>query len=469
MSADRHPASPGTGDLWAAPHATRPVRATVTLPGSKSITNRALVLAALAGESGPPGLIRRPLRSRDTLLMAGALRALGARVQETGGDAGDACDEDDENTEAGAGQCGALTVRPLGAGKPDGKVDVGNAGTVLRFVPPLAALVTGEVAFDGDPRARQRPVGELLGALRHLGAEVDDGGRAALPFSIRGGGGIRGGAVTIDASGSSQLISALLLAGARFGQGVRVRHEGPPVPSAPHIAMTVAMLRAAGVDAGSGRDGDGRPAWWVRPGPVRPGVVDVEPDLSNAAPFLAAALVTGGSVTVSGWPERTAQPGDALRELLTEAGGRSEVTGAGLTVRGGGEIRGFRADLRDVSELAPVLTALAALASTPSRFTGIGHMRAHETDRLAALAREINALGGAVTELPDGLEIRPRPLHAAGATASYDDHRLVMAAAVLGLAVPGLRVQNPGTVAKTLPGFTSLWADMLAQSGERTP
>jgi 3-phosphoshikimate 1-carboxyvinyltransferase len=433
------------------------VHATVTLPGSKSITNRALVLAALASDSGNGSVIRRPLRSRDTQLMADALRSLGASVSGS------------------ADGADALTVQPLGTGPVRAQVNVGNAGTVLRFVPPVATLVTGEAAFDGDRRARERPVGALLGALRRLGAHIEDGGRAALPFSILGRGGIRGGAVTLDASGSSQLISSLLLAGARFRDGVRARHEGPPVPSVPHIAMTVAMLQAAGADAGSGPDG-GCPGWWVRPGPVRPGAIDVEPDLSNAAPFLAAALVTGGSVTVTGWPRRTAQPGDALRDLLTEAGGSCELTASGLTVRGGRRIRGITASLREVSELTPVLTALAALASSPSRFTGIAHMRTHETDRLAALAREINALGGDVTELEDGLEIRPRTLRAdgpagggTGVFGTYDDHRLVMAAAVLGLAVPGLRVENPATVGKTLPQFTSLWAGMLAGTAQPPP
>ena len=438
--------------------------AALALPGSKSITNRALILGALATEPTEATLIRRPLRSRDTLLMAGALEQLGARI------AAQPFPGEEAGEDAGAGP-DALTVAPLGTpaatSAVSAQVDVGNAGTVLRFVPPVATLVTGDVAFDGDPRARERPVGGLLGALRGLGAHVEDGGRAALPFRIIGGGGIRGGAVSLDASGSSQLISALLLAGARFRDGVRACHEGPPVPSAPHIAMTVQMLRAAGVDAGQEHDA-GRPVWWVRPGPVRPGVVDVEPDLSNAAPFLAAALVTGGSVTITGWPERTNQPGDALRELLTEAGARCDLTPAGLTVRGGAATHGITASLRDVSELAPVLTALAALASSPSRFTGIGHMRSHETDRLAALAAEINALGGDVRELPDGLEIRPRKLRAdgpggsgSGVFGTHDDHRLVMAAAVLGLAVPGLRVGNPATVGKTLPAFTSLWAAML--------
>ncbi len=451
------------GQDWHAPAATGPVRAVVTLPGSKSITNRALVLAALADG---PGLIRRPLRARDTLLMAAALRTLGVGI-----------DEDPVNADGAPGSSWRVTPGPPGAG--DGgvrTVDVGNAGTVLRFVPPIAALTLGKVAFDGDPRARERPVGPLITALRELGAVIDDGGRGALPFTVAGRGHLAGGAVTLDASGSSQLISALLLAGARFDKGVEVHHQGPPVPSSPHVAMTVGMLNDAGVRV----DSTGPDSWRVHPGPLRARSVDVEPDLSSAAPFLAAALVTGGAVTIPGWPARTTQPGDVLRELLVAMGGRCDLTAAGLTVHGSAAIHGMTADLRDVTELVPVLTALAALASSPSRFTGIAHMRLHETDRLAALAREINTLGGQVTELPDGLVITPRPLHAASAAAAttagpdkprdggaghafatYDDHRLVMAAAVLGLAVPGIRVANAATVAKTLPGFTQLWTEML--------
>jgi len=428
----------------------------VTLPGSKSITNRALVLAALAAG---PSLIRRPLRARDTLLMAAALRALGTRIAEQAA-----------GPDAGAASGWLVTPGTAAAGGRATSVDVGNAGTVLRFVPPVAALTKGDTAFDGDARARERPVGPLIAALRELGAIVDDGGRGAVPFTVRGSGALPGGCVTVDASSSSQLVSALLLAGARFDKGVEVRHQGPPVPSAPHIALTVGMLRDAGahVEAGS------RDVWRVQPGPLHPRTVDVEPDLSNAAPFLAAALVTGGTVTIPGWPARTAQPGDLLRSLLTRMGGSCDLTADGLTVHGGGEIRGIAADLREVSELAPVLTALAALASSPSRFTGIAHSRAHETDRLAALATQINALGGGVSELPDGLVITPRPLRAAraGGTdiagrvfATYDDHRLVMAAAVLSLAVPGLAIENAATVAKTLPEFTQLWTTML----ERAP
>jgi 3-phosphoshikimate 1-carboxyvinyltransferase len=332
---------------------------------------------------------------------------------------------------------------------------------VLRFVPPVAPLAVGDVAFAGDPRAAQRPVGPLIGALRALGAGIDDGGRGAVPFTVHGTGQLGGGPVTLDASASSQLVSGLLLAGSRYEKGVEVRHRGPPVPSAPHIAMTVRMLRDAGAEVEEQSSTAARPdAWRVYPGTLRPGTVRVEPDLSNSAPFVAAALVTAGTVTIADWPARTGQPGDRLRELITLLGATCELTPDGLTVSGTGTIRGITADLRDCSELAPVLTAVAALADSPSVLSGIGHTRTHETDRLGVLATQLNALGGRVTELADGLEIQPRPL-AAGPFDSNDDHRMVMAAAVLGLAVPGLTVLNAATVAKTFPGFIELWGTML--------
>jgi 3-phosphoshikimate 1-carboxyvinyltransferase len=334
----------------------------------------------------------------------------------------------------------------------------------MRFVPPVAALADGEVVVDGDPYARRRPMGPILTALQALGADIDDGGRGALPFTIRGRGSVQGGPVTINASSSSQLVSGLLLAAPRFEKGVEVRHEGPPVPSAPHLAMTVEMLRAVGATVETEEN-----VWRVAPGPIRGGETVIEPDLSNAAQFLGAALVTGGRVTVPGWPERTTQPGDALRELLAAMGAEVARTPEGLTVRGpgGGTFGGLTADLHEVGELTPVLAALAALADGPSRLTGIAHLRGHETDRLAALVNEINALGGDAGELPDGLEIRPRPLHA-GVFHTYDDHRMVMAAAVLGLAVPGIEVENVATVGKTLPGFTELWTSMLTADNADT-
>jgi 3-phosphoshikimate 1-carboxyvinyltransferase len=419
---------------WPAPTATGPVAATIALPGSKSMTNRALILAALAAE---PTVIRRPLRSRDTLLMAAALRSLGVGIH---------ADDD-------------WTVTP-GELRGPATADCGLAGTVMRFVPPVAALAVGAVTVDGDPRARERPMRPLITALRTLSVDIDDGGRGALPFIVRGRGAVDGGSVTIDASGSSQLVSGLLLAAPRYAAGIDLRHDGPPVPSTPHLAMTVRMLRARGADV----DDSGPARWRVSAGRLSGGESVIEPDLSNAAQFLGAALVTGGRVTVRDWPAQTTQPGDALPGLLTAMGAEVSRGTDGLTVRGTGgypgSFRGLDADLHDVGELTPVLAALAALADGPSRLTGIAHLRGHETDRLAALAAELNGLGGDVRELPDGLEIRPRVLHS-GVFRTYDDHRMVMAAALLGLAVPGIEVENVATVGKTLPEFTDLWGEML--------
>jgi 3-phosphoshikimate 1-carboxyvinyltransferase len=424
---------------WRAPAAHGPVRATLRLPGSKSISNRALILAAL---SDSPSVVRGLLKARDTSLAVGALSALGGAIQEHGTD---------------------VSVHPGIPGQGAAvSVDVGNAGTVMRFLPAVAALTPANVAFDGDPRARERPVGALLSALRTLGVSIDDGGRGALPFTVHGKGSVPGGPVTLDASGSSQLVSGLLLAAPRFAAGVEVRHSGPPVPSLPHIEMTVRMLRDAGatVEVGAGERPD---RWVVRPGRLNLGDFTVEPDLSNAGPFLAAALVTGGSVTIRDWPSVSLQAADAILDVITQLGGSVSHGDAGLTVTGSGVINGISADLRDIPELCLPLTSVAALASSPSTFTGVGHTRAQETDRLAAIAKEINALGGDVTELPDGLSVRPRPLRAPAGHAfeSYDDHRMVMAGAVLGLGVPGIEVLNVATVGKTFPGFTALWEGLV--------
>jgi 3-phosphoshikimate 1-carboxyvinyltransferase len=432
---------------WPSPAADGPVSARVRLPASKSITNRALVLAAL---SDGRAVIANPLQARDTMLAAAALRVLGTGILDEGND--------------------SRTTWRVTPGQPAPgsavSVDVGNAGTVMRFLPGLAALTSAVVAFDGDARARQRPVGPILAALRQLGAHIEDGGRAAVPFTVHGRGAVRGGTVVLDASGSSQLVSGLLLSAPRFDEGIEIRHEGPPVPSAPHIAMTVRMLRAAGAEVAELVTGPGgrADAWRVRPGRLDLGAVTVEPDLSNAGPFLAAALVTGGTVTIPDWPRDSLQAAGAILDVLTRMGARCEVGADGLTITGTGRIVGITADLRDVNELAPVLTAAAAVAESPSVFTGLAHTRTHETDRLAALAKEINALGGDITELPDGLQIRPRPLRAGaagGPFGSYDDHRMVMAAAVLGLVVPGIRVAGADTVAKTFPDFSQVWAGML--------
>lgn len=417
---------------WPAPHPSDPVDAVVTLPGSKSATNRALILAALAAG---PSRLRAPLISRDTALMAGALAALGTRIAE-----GD----------------GEWMVMPRGLTGP-ASVDVGNAGTVMRFVPPVAALADGPVRFAGDERSRERPVGPLIEALRALGAEIDDEGRGAFPLTVRGTGALAGGPVSLDSSRSSQLVSGLLLASPRYEKGAEVRHSGPPVPSAPHLAMTVAMLRAFGAEV----DDETPDVWRVAPGTLTGRELTIEPDLSNAAPFCAAALVTGGRVTIAGWPRESTQPGTELPELLTAMGGSCAYDEDGLTVRGDGTIHGIEADLRDVPELTTTIAVLAALADSPSRLTGVAHIRLQETDRLAALATELNRLGGDVTELEDGLVITPRPL-TGGVFGTYDDHRLATAAALLGLAVPGVEVENVETTGKTMPGFTGLWGGMLA-------
>jgi 3-phosphoshikimate 1-carboxyvinyltransferase len=423
---------------WRAPAARGPVRATLRLPGSKSISNRALMLAAV---SDSPSRLRGVLRARDTSLALAALRVLGCSIEE---------DRTDLTVSGGSIAAGSSV-----------SVDVGNSGTTMRFLPALTALSPASVAFDGDPRARERPMGALISALRTLGVSIDDGGRGALPFTIHGSGAVRGGAVTLDASASSQLVSGLLLAAARFDQGVEVHHEGPPVPSVPHIEMTVRMIAGAGAEVEVG--GGERPDFWrVRPGRLDLGDFTIEPDLSNAGPFLAAALVTGGSVTIRDWPANSLQPADAILDVLTRMGAAVSSGPEGLTVTGSGVINGIEADLRDVPELCLPLTSVAAVASGPSTFSGVGHTRLQETDRLAAITKEINALGGDVTELPDSLTIRPRPLRAEPGHVfeSYDDHRMVMAAAVLGLAVPGIEVTNVATVGKTFPDFTARWAEL---------
>jgi 3-phosphoshikimate 1-carboxyvinyltransferase len=426
-------------DLWSAPRAREPVRARIELPGSKSLTNRELVLAALA--TGP-GVVRRALRSRDTELMAAALSALGSGVDASGPD-----------WAVNPGILSAGSSSPIA-------IDCGLAGTVMRFVPPVAALLAGEVSFDGDPHARTRPMGEVLTALRAIGVDVsgdDDADR--LPFTVRGDGSVRGGTVVIDASASSQFVSALLLAAPAYAEGIDVRHDGKPVPSLPHIEMTVACLRARGVEV----DDTEPDRWQVAPGPIATREVNIEPDLSNAAPFLMLAVTSGGQAVVPGWPRTTTQAGDALRGILAEMGAEVSLDSEGLTVTGTGAIHGIDADLHDVGELAPAIAALAALADSPSHLRGIAHIRGHETDRLAALATELTGLGADVTEHDDGLSIRPASLHG-GTFHTYADHRMAHAAVVIGSAVDDVLVQDVGTTAKTFPGFENVWAALFAGS-----
>jgi len=324
----------------------------------------------------------------------------------------------------------------------------------------VAGLAKGDIRFDGDPRARMRPMASILGALETLGVTIADDGRNSLPFTVRGAGAVTGGRVSMDASASSQYVSAILLGAARFDEGVDLRHKGQPLPSLPHVDMTVQMLRESGAEVTVSLEDPTDARWVVAPGPIRAVDRSIEPDLSNAAPFLAAAMVTGGRVTIPGWPSSTTQAGAHLREILTEMGATTELTSKGLTLTGPEQITGIDINLRDVGELTPVVAAVAALGSTPSRLRGIGHLRGHETDRLDALSTEINRLGGRVRAKQNSLRITPAALHG-GTFQTYDDHRMAMAGAVLGLRVPGLRIVDVDTTRKTLPGFTTLWQDML--------
>jgi len=434
-------------DLWQAPYRGRsPIDATITIPGSKSVTNRALILAAMAST---PTLIKTPLFSRDSQLMIAGLKSLGVAIEEI-----ETEDPDVPN----------LLVTPSQLMGPSG-IDVGNAGTVMRFLPPVAAFARGLIHFDGDPRSHERPLAPIIKALEDLGATINHDNRYRLPLTINGSGGVRGGKIEIDASASSQFLSALLLVGSSTQEGIHITHIGDHLPSMPHIEMSISMVREFGGEITHGRDEAGNPWWFVAPGELKGREYQIEPDLSNAAPFLGAAMISGGQVTVRHWPHSTTQAGDALRGILSAMGADVSFNELGLCVRCTGEIKGIDIDLSDVGELTPSIAAVAALASTPSHLRGIGHLRLHETDRLNALATEINSLGGDVEEEATSLRIFPSPLHA-GVFHTYEDHRLGTAGAMLGLAIEGIQVENIATTKKTLPDFPGLWAQMLASNPE---
>lgn len=413
---------------WPVPRATAPVRATCDIPGSKSLTNRYFVLAALADA---PSIVRSPLVSRDTELMMRALDALGATFTPHGND---------------------MSVDPIMISDTNGAevaIDCGLAGTVMRFVPPVALATGARAHFDGDPQARVRPMQTILDALSDLGAKVEseDG---YLPFSIAASEHV-GHTVTIDASQSSQFVSGLLLSAARFPLGLTVKHLGETVPSKPHIDMTVATLKQYGVEVTQ----PDPTTWAVKPGPVHAIDVTVEPDLSNASTFLGVPLIAGGSVTVPHWPTHTDQAGHAFVDIARAFGGTAELTPAGLTVTGTGTVKPVDLDLSQVGELTPVVAAIAAHAHGTSHLRGIGHLRGHETDRLTALATELTKAGAQVEEGPDYLTITA-PVSTGCTWNSYADHRMVMAGALVGL-TQDVTIEDPDTVAKTLPQFTDMF------------
>jgi 3-phosphoshikimate 1-carboxyvinyltransferase len=406
--------------------------------------------------------------------MVAGLRQLGIDVQETEVESANTSAVDTSGTSAtSSGSASAtnatkelawkITPAPL---KGPAAIDVGNAGTVMRFLPPLAALAQGAISFDGDPRSHERPLGPVIKALEELGISIDHGNRYSLPLSLVGTGKIPGGEIDIDASASSQFLSALLLIGPSTVNGITARHVGGELPSMPHIEMTVEMLRDFGatvhVDAA-------KKTWRVEPGALHGKDMVIEPDLSNAAPFLSIAMVCGGSITIADWPQKTTQPGDQLRTLLRDMGAQISLNADGLTLTANSEksalrdapkIAGIDVDLHDVGELTPSIAALAALADSPSHLRGIAHLRLHETDRLAALTREINSIGGKVTEEHSALHFDPSVLRA-GVFHTYEDHRLATAGAVIGLVTQGIEVENIATTRKTLTDFPGLWKSLV--------
>ena len=418
--------------MWSAPfRASKPISGAINIPGSKSVTNRALVLSALASS---PSTLRKGLRSRDTDLMIKALSSLGVKIE---------IEED----------LWQITPAPLMG--PAG-IDVGNAGTVMRFLPPLAALANGLISFDGDPRSHQRPLGPVIKALESLGVSIEHQGRYSLPLVINGAGYITGGEAEIDASASSQFLSSLLLVAPLMKQGLRIKNIGRSLPSKPHIEMTIAMLAQYGAVVDTSIDNQ----WSVEPTTLSGVDLVIEPDLSNAAVFMAAPILCGGEVIIKDWPRKTTQPGDQLRQIFSEMGGEIDFVDQGLRVRSSGHIRGIDIDLGDVGELTPVIAALASLADSPSYLRGIGHLRLHETDRLSALKNELTALGAEVLEEESALRINPKPMKA-GVFHTYEDHRLATAGALIGLAVDGVEVENIETTRKTITDFPALWSQLL--------
>jgi len=426
---------------WSAPYrggltsVGEPVNAKITIPGSKSATNRALILAAIAKT---PSRLRKPLSSRDADLMVKGLQSLGCKIDEI-------------KTEQGFD----YQITPHKLSGPT-QIDVGNAGTVMRFLPPIASLATGLVHFDGDARSHERPLEPVIKALEQLGASIEHGNKYRLPLTINGSGEIKGGEVEVDASASSQFISALMLLGPATKNGLTIKNIGKTLPSMPHIEMTIQMLRQFGATVEVNEN-----SWKVISGDLLGQDLTIEPDLSNAAPFMAAAMICGGSVEILDWPKSTSQPGDQLRDIYAKMGARIERSNEGLKISGSGTISGIDIDLHDVGELTPSIAAVAALASSPSTLRGIAHLRLHETDRLAALASEINNLGGDVTEGPGELLIKPSKLVASQIFKSYEDHRMATAGAIMGLAVKDLIVENIETTKKTLPDFPGMWQEML--------
>ena len=404
-----------------------PPDAVVRLPGSKSITNRALVCAALAsGETTLAGA----LFADDTEAMTEAVRSLGADVS---------CHPEEalvrvRGTDGTVGASGGTVI------------DARMSGTTGRFLAPVAALSQHQVTIDGHAQLRARPFGDLVDALRGLGVAVDSpSGGDGLPLRVRGP--LRSGEATVAADRSSQFLSGLMLAGPLVPGGLTLRVDGRAV-SRSYVEMTAAVMRSFGAVVELASD-----AVRVEGGRYSsPGRFVVEPDASSASYFWAAAAVTGGTVRVDGLGADSIQ-GDARFAWLLEAMGASVATADGCTQVTGGALRGIDVDLCDMSDTAPTLAVVASLADSPTTVEGIGFVRGKESDRIAAVVTELRRCGVHARELADGFAVEPGAALAGARIRTYDDHRVAMAFAVLGLVVPGIRIENPGCVAKTFPGF----------------
>ncbi len=417
---------------WHAPTINGAINSTLEIPGSKSATNRAFVLAALGDKNS---IITNPLFARDTNLMLEALEKLGCNVVK---------------------KSNSVEISPMKKDHSEISIDVGLAGTVMRFVPPLAALSSGTSHFDGDERARNRPMKTLIESLKKLNVKVIDNHQGKLPFSIISDGQITGGEIEIDASESSQFISALMLVGAKFKNGLTIKHVGQNLPSLPHIEMTIEMLKEVGVKTNQ----INATTWRIDNQNIYSKNWLVEPDLSNAGPFLAAAMVTKGEIKINDWPLQTTQAGNSWIEILSLMGANIQLNSKQLILKNESDIKGINYNLNNVGELTPVLVAISLFANSKSEFTGISHLRGHETDRLAALVENITAIGGDAKETEDGLIINPKQLHG-GVWKAFDDHRMATAGAVIGLKVKDIYVDDISTTSKTLPNFENLWNKMV--------
>lgn len=447
-------------NLWKAPFSNNAINALVSVPGSKSLSNRYLILAAIGKK---PVVLKGLLRSRDTELMINALSVFGVCCKSLSSDGTTVCVIPPKNGVFSVDDCAV--------------VNCGLAGTVMRFVTALALFANKSVKFDGDEQAYARPMKPVLDGLEQLGAKIVYHGEVGfLPFSVippknlesygvnSAQNSCNNRVICIDSSLSSQFISALLLIASRIPKGLQIEHIGSKLPSMPHIQMTMEDVRKAGGVVDMPESG----VWRVKEHDlILPDEVVVEPDLSNAAPFIGAALIAGGCVKIPNWPLKTTQPGGLLPGILEQMGAKivfehSSADSSTLCVTGSGKIHAIKSlDLAAAGEVAPSIAAILAFADGVSELHGIAHLRGHETNRLAAIVAELNRVGIGADELEDGIRIIPSQNMHGEVMETYADHRMATFASMLGLRISNISVKNIATTRKTLPDFRAMWNNML--------